>query len=80
MEDELQNPEIVQQTVTIGYEHMSAEEVLKEVVPKELELVTSYEMIGHIAHMNLRDEILPYKNVIGQVILEVCVLSFTDLP
>lgn len=27
-------------------------------------------MIGHIAHFNLRDEYLPYKYLIGQVILE----------
>ncbi len=27
-------------------------------------------VIGHILHMNLRDEQLPYKEVIGEVILD----------
>lgn len=80
--------ELVNREVTVGYEQMSAgmswpsnssksppEEILKQIVPAELELVTSYEMVGHIAHMNLRDEILPYKHIIGQVILDVSYIS-----
>jgi tRNA (guanine37-N1)-methyltransferase len=49
----------------------AVEEVLKQIVPPELELVTSYEMVGHIAHMNLKEDILLYKHIIGQVILDV---------
>jgi len=30
----------------------------------------SFEMIGHIAHLNLRDELLPFKEIIGQVLIE----------
>jgi tRNA G37 N-methylase Trm5 len=31
---------------------------------------TSFESIGHIAHLNLRPEQLPHKALIGQVIMD----------
>ncbi|KAJ2858331.1 tRNA(m(1)G37)methyltransferase [Coemansia erecta] len=64
------NLEAVQHQVTLGYEHWSADEILKAVLPDTNEAPTSYEQIGHIAHMNLRDQYLEYKNLIGQVILD----------
>ncbi|KAJ1898342.1 tRNA(m(1)G37)methyltransferase [Kickxella alabastrina] len=56
--------------VTLNYEHWSADEILKAVLPDSSEAPTSYEQIGHIAHMNLRDQYLEYKTLIGQVILD----------
>lgn len=55
----------------LGYDHLSAEEVLRKLLPSELsEIPSSFEQAGHIAHMNLREESLPYKNLIGQVIVD----------
>ena len=31
---------------------------------------SSFESVGHIAHLNIRDELLPWKRVIGQVIMD----------
>ncbi|KAJ2765346.1 tRNA(m(1)G37)methyltransferase, partial [Coemansia nantahalensis] len=62
--------ESVAHEVTVGYEFWSADEVLKAVLPDETQAPTSYEQIGHIAHMNLRDEYLEYKRLIGQVVLD----------
>lgn len=55
----------------LSHEHFSAEEILKSALPEDMtEITCAFETIGHIAHMNLRDHHLPYKNFIGEVILE----------
>ncbi|KAJ2548284.1 tRNA(m(1)G37)methyltransferase [Coemansia sp. RSA 1933] len=56
--------------VTVGYEHWTADDILRAILPDANQAPTSYEQIGHIAHMNLRDQYLEYKKVIGQVILD----------
>eukprot|EP00435_Cladocopium_sp_Y103_P029384 s482_g7.t1 len=56
--------------VTLSYEHFTAEEVLRKLLPKGMEIPSSFEQAGHIAHLNLRDSQLPYKHLIGQVILD----------
>lgn len=32
-----------------------------------MEVPSSFETVGHIAHLNLREELLPHKHTIGQV-------------
>lgn len=61
--------EVVRHDIRIGADHMSTEEILKMVLPAEVGTVSSFETVGHIAHVNLRDEQLPHKYVIGDVIL-----------
>ncbi|KAJ2747779.1 tRNA(m(1)G37)methyltransferase [Coemansia sp. BCRC 34301] len=56
--------------VTMNYEDWTADDILKAVLPDPNQAPTAYEQIGHIAHMNLRDEYLEYKTLIGQVILD----------
>ncbi|XP_004525723.1 tRNA (guanine(37)-N1)-methyltransferase [Ceratitis capitata] len=54
----------------LNYDNWRADEIFKSVLPIEDEGLTSYSRIGHIVHLNLRDHILPYKNLIGQVLLD----------
>ena len=42
----------------------------QRLLPAGSEVPSSFESIGHIAHLNIRDELLPYKHVIGQVIMD----------
>ncbi|KAI8809576.1 guanine(37)-N1-methyltransferase, partial [Cladochytrium replicatum] len=52
------------------YDFWTADQILRSVLPEELDIPGSFETVGHIAHLNLRDQYLPYKKVIGQVILQ----------
>lgn len=54
----------------IKYENWKAEEILKSVLPENHESITSFSRIGHIIHVNLRDHLLPYKSLIGQVLMD----------
>ncbi|CAM9663722.1 unnamed protein product, partial [Phaeothamnion confervicola] len=62
-------------TVRLDYSHCSAEMVLKRLLGPRVpggadEISTSFEAAGKLAHLNLRENLLPYKKLIGQVILE----------
>ena len=53
--------------MVLGYEHWTAEQVLRAVLPDEIsEVPSSFETIGHIAHVNLRDSQLDYRSLIGK--------------
>lgn len=62
--------EVVAHELSIGYDYWTVEHVLKDILPSGTEVPSSFETIGHIAHLNLREELLPYKHIIGQVILD----------
>ncbi|XP_072284399.1 tRNA (guanine(37)-N(1))-methyltransferase [Pyxicephalus adspersus] len=64
------SPQILQADLQMVYDNFKTDEILKAVLPKGQDVTTSFTRIGHIAHMNLRDHQLPYKNLIGQVILD----------
>ncbi|KAM4014384.1 tRNA (guanine(37)-N(1))-methyltransferase isoform 2-T2 [Anomaloglossus baeobatrachus] len=64
------SPQVLQVDLQLGYEHFKTDEILEAVLPKGQDVTTSFSRVGHIAHMNLRDHQLPYKNLIGQVLLD----------
>ena len=45
-------------------------EVLKETLPNGVEVPSGFETIGDIAHMNLLESQMPYKKIIGQVVMD----------
>jgi tRNA (guanine37-N1)-methyltransferase len=55
--------------ITVGYADWTVDEVLKQLLPVE-EVPSAFEIIGHLAHINLREELLPYKYLIGKVLLD----------
>jgi tRNA (guanine37-N1)-methyltransferase len=54
----------------LGYDHMVVEDVLRKILPPGTEVPSSFEQIGHIAHMNLKEEVHDYRFIIGAVVLD----------
>ena len=58
--------------VTVTYANYSLDQVIKAILPdhlakdKPVNTGSSYSLIGHIAHFNLKDQVLPYKHLIGE--------------
>nr|XP_046268284.1 tRNA (guanine(37)-N1)-methyltransferase [Scatophagus argus] len=68
----------------LTYHNLKSEEVLEAVLPQGQDVTSGFSRVGHIAHMNLRDHQLPYKNLIGQVIMDknpgvTCVVNKTNI-
>jgi tRNA (guanine37-N1)-methyltransferase len=55
--------------IHLSYADWTAEEVLRRLLPVT-EIPSAFEVIGRLAHVNLRDELLPYKYIIGKVLLD----------
>ncbi|XP_075225165.1 tRNA (guanine(37)-N(1))-methyltransferase-like [Lycorma delicatula] len=52
----------------VTFDNWKTEDMLEAVLPENLSF-SGYSIIGHIAHFNLRTELLDYKYVIGEIIL-----------
>ncbi|KAM9355650.1 tRNA (guanine(37)-N(1))-methyltransferase isoform 2-T2 [Pholidichthys leucotaenia] len=77
--DELHHHEL-----QLTYDNLKSEEVLEAVLPPGQDVTSAFSRVGHIAHMNLRDHQLPFKNLIGQVIMDknpgvTCVVNKTNI-
>lgn len=60
----------VRHAIELDYSYFPVDHVLAQILPEGLDIPSSFESVGHIAHLNLRDGHLPYKHIIGQVILD----------
>ncbi|KAI6047872.1 Met-10+ like-protein-domain-containing protein [Pisolithus marmoratus] len=64
--------DLVDHTIRLDYDYWTADDILQAVLPEELldGSPTGFSVTGHIAHLNLNKEYLPYKKIIGKVILD----------
>lgn len=66
-----ENFKVVKHTIDLDYDYWTADQILHSVMPEDLtDVPSSFTQIGHIAHMNLRENYYPWKTLIGQVILD----------
>lgn len=67
-----QGGSLIKHTLQLDYSYWTAEDILKAVLPESLceNPPTGFAITGHIAHLNLNKEYLPYKHLIGAVVLD----------
>jgi len=54
--------------LTLEYHHWSMPHILNAVLPVDTrEIPSSFETVGHIAHLNLPSELAEYKHLIGRL-------------
>uniref|UniRef100_A0A182LVP9 tRNA (guanine(37)-N1)-methyltransferase n=1 Tax=Anopheles culicifacies TaxID=139723 RepID=A0A182LVP9_9DIPT len=61
---------LVWQEIQLCYDNWKYDEILKAVLPEDKEALSSFSKIGHIIHLNLKDHLLPYKQLIGEVMCD----------
>ncbi|XP_030627745.1 tRNA (guanine(37)-N(1))-methyltransferase [Chanos chanos] len=76
-------PDVQRYELQLTYDNLKSEEILRAVLPEGQDVTSGFSRVGHIAHMNLRDHQLPYRNLIGQVIMDknpgvTCVVNKTN--
>ncbi|KAJ7675332.1 Met-10+ like-protein-domain-containing protein [Mycena rosella] len=63
---------LVPYTLELDYDYWTADEIIQSILPDDLRegSPAGFAMTGHIAHINLKEEYLPYKYLIGQILLD----------
>ncbi|KAJ8732258.1 hypothetical protein PYW08_014988 [Mythimna loreyi] len=56
--------------IQLTYDNWRFETIFKAVLPENEEGVSGFSQIGHIIHLNLRDHLLEYRPLIGQVLVD----------
>ena len=56
--------------LVLDYDYWNSDEILSATLPDGMDVPSSFETIGHIAHLNLRSEHEAFKYLIGSVILD----------
>ncbi|KAI1285190.1 tRNA (guanine(37)-N1)-methyltransferase [Halotydeus destructor] len=65
------NQEVLGSTdIELTYDHFKVEDIFRKVLPENSQGLSSFSIIGHIIHLNLKDELIPYKHFIGEVLID----------
>lgn len=62
--------EMVEHGIELTYDYWTADDILSASLPEQVVVPSGFEIVGHIAHLNLQEEHQPFKTFIGQVILD----------
>lgn len=58
---------LMEEPLELTYDNFTYHAIFRAILPEELDTISGFSTIGHIIHLNLRDDALPYKKIVGQV-------------
>lgn len=63
---------IIPYTLHLDYDYWDYHDIMSAILPLDAhdEIPSGFSIVGHIAHLNLREQYLPYKHLIAQVLLD----------
>ena len=62
---------ITSHVIEMTYDMLTLDQILSKILKDKVqEIPSSFETVGHLAHVNLREDCLPFKYWIGKVILD----------
>lgn len=63
---------VVPYDLQLDYDYWNYYDIITAILPEseDDEIPQGFALVGHVAHLNLRDRYLPYKEIIGQVLLD----------
>nr|CAB3267263.1 tRNA (guanine(37)-N1)-methyltransferase [Phallusia mammillata] len=62
--------DLIEHKINLSYENFKPSEVFGAVFPCDLPNLSAFTQIGHIVHVNLKEQYIPYKTLIAQVLLD----------
>ncbi|CDZ96177.1 trna (guanine-n-)-methyltransferase [Phaffia rhodozyma] len=66
--------EVEDSSVTLGWNYWTVQEIISAILPEDADMQdgipSSFTMTGHVAHLNLKKSMLPYRFLIGQILLD----------
>ncbi|PSK42218.1 hypothetical protein B9Z65_4132 [Elsinoe australis] len=73
--EQLQNENLIKvipYSLNLDYNYWTYHDIASAILPceKDDEIPSGFQIVGHIAHLNLRDQFLPYKHLVGELILD----------
>jgi tRNA (guanine37-N1)-methyltransferase len=63
---------MIEYELKLDYEYFNFLDVMTSILPGDLhdEIPSGFNVAGHVAHLNLREQYHPYKDIIGEVLID----------
>ncbi|KAL2860788.1 uncharacterized protein BJX67DRAFT_375800 [Aspergillus lucknowensis] len=58
--------------LTLDYDYWNYADIISSILPEDMleDMPQGFTQVGHIAHFNLRDQYLPYRHLIAEILLD----------